>query len=89
MILEYIKLLETTEIEQCFENYFEGDKCCAIGVAMKEWDIETDCEKFEEMIGELYDCGCVIQMNDKYKMTFKEIAAELRREYDSRIHQTT
>ena len=32
MILEYIQLLETTEVEQCFYNYEKDGKFCALGI---------------------------------------------------------
>ena len=81
MILEYIKLLETTKIEQCFYSYKRDDKCCALGLARIDFDSKPGM--FTNLLEEIakYSEHPITDLNDVYKWDFKKIAAYLRERY--------
>lgn len=70
----YIKLLRTTERPQCYYKMGDGNRRCAIGLLSPD--------KWEETIAVLRGLRMrsprvrrsVMDMNDRYRLTFKQIA---------------
>ena len=86
-IPEYVTLLRTTKYEQCFGVYTDGDKCCGMGLVIKQLD--PACQYPEESIAgkefnkldrDLRTIGIDVQrLNDgdhegKGRLTFLQIA---------------
>ena len=86
-LLEFADILENTDKEQCFKAMFQGEKCCALGLArlhicgpIEGRDIYKRNEEFITLIKTFfYVCNInVVTVNDVYRWDFKQIAQLIR-----------
>ena len=86
-LLEFADILETTDKEQCFKAMFQGEKCCALGLARlhlchptEAREIYKNNKEVTTLISDFFNlCDVnIVTVNDVYRWDFKQIAQLVR-----------